>query len=104
VVLVHAEPVEALRLGELQLVEELVVEAAALLRVEEAVRRVHPDRPIPPLEVLREEAVRHQVEEANLHLAVREIITRLTHGVSRSRSSATRSREGSSSAVCQGRT
>jgi hypothetical protein len=65
--LVHAQAVEALLLGELELVEEFLVEAAGLLGVVQVVRNVHPHRPVRPLEILRQEAVRHEVEEADLH-------------------------------------
>src|SRR5438876_2615585 len=82
VVLVHAQAVEALRLGELQLVEELVVEAVGLLGIVEVVGHVHPHGAIAILEVLGQEAVRHQVEEADFHGApgVGDHITRITPG------------------------
>jgi len=65
VVLVHAQAVEALRLGELQLVEELLVEAPRLLGVVQVVRHVDPDRPVRPLEIVGQEPIGHEVEEAD---------------------------------------
>jgi hypothetical protein len=67
VVLVHAQAIEALRLGELELVEELVVQPPRLLRVVEAVRDVDPHRAVARLEVVWQEPIRHEVEEADFH-------------------------------------
>jgi hypothetical protein len=67
VMLVHAQAVEALRLRELQLVQELLVQAAGLLGVVQVMRDVHPHRPVLPLEVLGQKSVRHQMEEADFH-------------------------------------
>jgi len=58
---------EALRLGELQLVEELLVEASGLVGVVQMARHVDPDRPVRPLEVGRQESIGHEVEEADFH-------------------------------------
>ena len=66
-VLVHTQPVEALRLGKLQLVEEFLIEAARLLGVVQVVRHVHPDRPVRPLEIVGQESIGHEVEEADFH-------------------------------------
>ena len=62
-VLVDADAVEARLVGELQLVQELVVEPAGLLGVVEVVGRVDPDRAVTRLEVIGQESVRHEVEK-----------------------------------------
>jgi hypothetical protein len=67
VVLVDAQAVEALLLGELELVQEFLVESLRLLGVEEVVRDVDPDRSVLPLEVVGQKPVRHEVEEADFH-------------------------------------
>jgi hypothetical protein len=69
--LVDAEAVEAHALGVLQLVEVLVVEAAALLGIEEAVGHVDPHRPVPRFEVVGQKTIRHEVEEADFHVGPR---------------------------------
>ncbi len=67
VVLVDAQAIEALLLGELELVQELLIEPPGLLGVVEMVRNVDPDRSVLPLEVFGQKPVRHEVEEADFH-------------------------------------
>jgi len=67
--LVDAQPVEALRLGELQLVEELMIKPAGLLGIVEMVWDVDLDRAVFPLEIVGQELVRHEVKEADFHRA-----------------------------------
>ena len=67
-VLVDADAVEAHLFGELQLVQELVVELMALHRVEQLAGHVDPYAVVVLLEVLRKEPVGHQVEPTELHV------------------------------------
>jgi hypothetical protein len=67
--LVYTEPIEPRRLRELELVQELVIEVRGPLRIEQAMGHVHPHRAISLLEVVGEEAVWHEMEEADFHRA-----------------------------------
>ena len=67
VVLVDADPVVAQRRGVDQLIDVLVVELAHLLRVLEPGRDVDPDAVVGVAEVVRQVAVRHEVERVELH-------------------------------------
>ena len=67
-VFVDADAVEANLVGELELVEVLVVELVGLDRIEQVAWDVHPDAAVLILEVLGQIAVRHEVEPAEFHL------------------------------------
>src|SRR5712691_1604795 len=51
----------------LELVEVLVVQPADSLRIVERLRHVHPHGPVVVLEIIGQEPVRHEVEEADFH-------------------------------------
>ena len=70
VVLIDSDAVEPQLLGVLQLVQVRVIELVSLGWVVEAVGQVYPDAVVLPLEVVRQERVRHQVEGYELHGAV----------------------------------
>ncbi len=67
VMLVDADAVEPDRLGVLELVHVLVVDAVRDLRVEQAARDVDPDGALGLAEVVRHQRPRHEVEPGELH-------------------------------------
>src|SRR5262245_18870699 len=66
-VLVAADPVEAERLGVLELVEILVIDVVALARIVERAGDVDPDGAMLCPEIVRQIRPRHQVEPGELH-------------------------------------
>src|SRR5215475_3002054 len=70
--LVAADPVEAERLGVLELVQILVVDVVALLGIVERVRDVDPHGTVLGAEIVRQIGPRHQVEPREFHRSLRE--------------------------------
>src|SRR6266849_1462199 len=65
--LVDAEAVEAHPVGELELVEVVVIKAMAELGSVEVARNIHPYAAVLVLEAIGQKAVRHQVEPRKFH-------------------------------------
>src|SRR5260370_23783899 len=65
--LVDAEAVEAHTVGELELVEVVVIKAMAELGIVEVARNIHPYAAVLILEAIGQEEVRHQHEPRKFH-------------------------------------